>query len=208
MKVKSKILVVLAVTGAVAAVVCAAGLVCTVRAVREYEKTHKVQILFAKDANENLMLNIPKRPERAKLAATNAVVAAISVAKPQAKAVNVPLKVTRVEYDGDAMLQVFLSQRPDMESVRHYVEVSPLREGSVGLRYRSRNRDSRIVVTGDFAFRTNVTLRIRKGLPVHGGVSADLNGERSLRSSRPPRAQTPRRTSRRFRRDPPRSRRG
>lgn len=179
MKVKSKILVVLAVTGVVAAVVCAAGLVCTVRAVREYEKTHKVRILFAKDADENPLRNNQKQPEKAK-AATNAVVAASSVAKPQAKAVDVPLKVARVAYNGGTELEVFLSERPDMESARRYVEVSPLREGAVGLRYRSRNGDSRIVVTGDFAFRTNVTLRVRRGLPVHGGVSVDLNGARSL----------------------------
>ena len=90
------------------------------------------------------------------------------------------LKVKKVKYEGESELQVFLSERPDMENARRYVEVSPLNDGAIGLRYRPRGGDSRIVVTGDFAFRTNVTLRIRKGLPVYGGAESDPRGSRSL----------------------------
>ena len=45
-------------------------------------------------------------------------------------------KVAKVEYDGETEIEVFLSARPDMENARRYVEVSPLREGVIGLRYR------------------------------------------------------------------------
>ena len=166
---KQKPMLVALVATTAIALCCAAGLAYTVHSIRQYEKKNSVSILFANSGNS--VRNSPKPPKM--------------VAKPEAPKVSLPpadpaLKVVKVEYDGDATLQVFLSQRPDMDSARHYVEVSPLKEGAVGLRYRSRNGDSRIVVTGDFAFRTNVTLRVRKGLPVDGGVTADLKGERSL----------------------------
>ena len=170
---KSKIPVVLAASSAFVAVGCAAALFCTLGAVGRYERTHNVKILFAETPS-----------------ATNAVAKAASAAAPQKVTEkpkkeepidrNAPLKVLKVAYGGGAELEVFLSGRPDMESARHYIEASPLREGAVGLRYRSRGGDSRIVVTGDFAFRTNVTLRVRKGLPAYGGVSADPSGARSL----------------------------
>ena len=90
------------------------------------------------------------------------------------------LKVAKVEYDGETEIEVFLSARPDMENARRYVEVSPLREGVVGLRYREWGNKPRIVVTGDFAHRTNVTLRVRKGLPIYGGAEVDPTGAQSL----------------------------
>ena len=181
MKVKDKMLMILAATGVVAAVGFATALVRTVSAVRDYEQRHKVKILFSE--KESQAPNSRQPAEKSSMETTNAVkvVAKASLeAKLQEKAENPPMKVVKVSYDGGAELEIFLSERPDMESARHYVEVSPLREGAIGLRYRSRHGDSRIVVTGDFAFRTNIALRVRRGLPVYGGVSADPAGARSL----------------------------
>ena len=170
----------LAVMGVVA-IGCAAGLFCTVRMIRQYERENGVNILFAK--NENSVRNNSKGEGSAHGSAAKSGSAAASAKagdKRAEAAKDSRLKVLKVSYKGETELEVFLSERPDMESIRHYVEVAPLNKGAIGLRYRSRNDDSRIVVTGDFAFRTNVMLRVRKGLSVYGGAEADPSGERSL----------------------------
>lgn len=84
------------------------------------------------------------------------------------------LKVLRVAYDREMTLEVTLSERPEMNGIRQYVSVSPLNEGQIGIAYKA-SYDGRnevyvpkLVITGDFANRTNVTLRIRRGLPICG----------------------------------------
>lgn len=163
---KQKIMVAaIAVMGAVA-IGCAAGLFYTVRIIRQYEHENALAktggSAGTRAAVNGSATNGPKSDGKAE------------------EAKDSRLKVLRVSYKGEAELEVFLSERPDMESIRHYVEVAPLNKGAVGLRYRSWGGDSRIVVTGDFAFRTNVTLRVRKGLSVYGGAAADPTNERSL----------------------------
>lgn len=84
------------------------------------------------------------------------------------------LAVERVEYDGDRELAVVFNERPDMEVVRNYVEVGPLIEGRPSFRYTTPYSYSRslheptVRITGEFAYRTNLTLRIRKGFPLYG----------------------------------------
>ena len=179
-----------------AALASATGLIYTLISVREYESKNGVKILFGE--NENSMRNSSgssqptvekaqasvansaadnvKAPIEAKADASTTAATVAATAEPKSG----PLKVLKVKYDGMTEIEVFLSERPDMENARRYVEVSPLRAGAAGLRYRASGDKPRLVVSGDFAHRTNVTLRIRKGLGIYGGASADPDGARSL----------------------------
>lgn len=95
------------------------------------------------------------------------------------------MKVLGVDYDGETSLDIRLSERPDMEVVRRYVRVAPMGEGTVGFRYSARYSyrtsgcEPHLIVTGEFAFRTNVTLVVRKGLPLYG-KGANPTAEGSL----------------------------
>ena len=88
------------------------------------------------------------------------------------------MKVLGVVYDGDEKLRVHLSLRPDMGVARQYVSVEPMAEGSAAVSYETEYNRSLgkhmpvLVVTGDYAHRTNVTLRIRRGLPPHSAAVA------------------------------------
>lgn len=96
------------------------------------------------------------------------------------------MEVEKVIYDGNDQLRLELSQRPDMDVVRQYVTVEPMNSGLVSFRYTTplghhpatNDYIPTLYVIGDFAHRTNVTLRIRKGFPVHGAApsSADATG--------------------------------
>ncbi|MBR4615994.1 MAG: LysM peptidoglycan-binding domain-containing protein [Kiritimatiellae bacterium] len=217
---------------AVAALGSATGLICTVRAVREFERKNGVRILFPKSEKrspekakeeghfakytakegedivsiaiqfavspsqirklngygegyaikpgDEVLLPLSSETEAAPAPRGARADATQKPATSPRKTAPSPMKVTKVAYDGKTEVEVFLSERPDMENARRYVEVSPLNEGAFGLRYRAYGNEPRLVVTGDFAHRTNVTLRIRKGLPVYGGAQADLTGARSL----------------------------
>ena len=69
-----------------------------------------------------------------------------------------------------------------MDVVRHYVSVAPLQEGNVSFAYvteynsHTKEFDPVVVVTGEYAHRTNVTLRIRKGLPPYDIISVNNYG--------------------------------
>ena len=82
--------------------------------------------------------------------------------------------------DDDREVKLELSERPDMEVVRQYVSVEPLASGTLAFRqgegWNSRLGKSvpTLSVVGDFAHRTNVTLRVRKGFPT-AGVTASSN---------------------------------
>ena len=93
------------------------------------------------------------------------------------------LKVLEVKYDGDTSLDLRLSERPAMDVVRRYVRVAPMGEGIVGFRYdrqynfRSSSYEPHLIISGEFAFRTNMTLVVRKGLPLQGkGVGLSTEG--------------------------------
>ena len=84
------------------------------------------------------------------------------------------MKVVNVSYDGETKLDVQLAERPEMDVVRRYVRVAPMDEGTVSFRYSAKYNhrtdafEPHLIVTGDFAFRTNITMVIRKGLPIYG----------------------------------------
>ena len=84
------------------------------------------------------------------------------------------MAVVKVDYDGDATLDVQLSERPDMDVVRRYVTVEPLAEGRLTFKYqaeydgRKKRYSPHLRIRGEFAYRTNVVLRIRRGLPLYG----------------------------------------
>lgn len=93
------------------------------------------------------------------------------------------LKVDRVDYDGDATLSVVFNARPDMDVVRRYVSVTPLVGGAAGFRYKAKYNyrlnkyEPTLLVTGDFAYRTNATLRILKGFPLYSkGTNSTAKG--------------------------------
>ena len=98
----------------------------------------------------------------------------IPSAKPETPEAPVPLAVERVEYDGDRCVSVYLNARPDMDVVRNYITVGPLLEGRPGFRYttnyncRKDDYEPVIRITGEYAYRTNVTLKIAKGYPLYG----------------------------------------
>ena len=110
-------------------------------------------------------------------------------AKSESADTNVPpaaLCVVRTDYDGEETLRIRLSRRPDMEVIRHYVSVEPLQEGGLSFDYvtpydyRKKVFEPMVIVKGDYAHRTNVTLRVRAGLPPNG-KGANPNPEGALR---------------------------
>ena len=89
-------------------------------------------------------------------------------------AASAALSVVNASHDGETTLRIRLSRRPDMEVIRHYVSVEPLQEGRLSFEYeadynhRTDMYEPVVIVTGEYAHRTNVTLRVRKGLPPYG----------------------------------------
>ena len=153
--------VVLSVAAAVVAVVA---LGWTVGKIRTFERSHPGCDVFgnavraaadnAKQAEEEEENTSPAQSETSSPAPTE-------------------MKVLGVEYDGDRVLDIHLSMRPDMDVVRRYVEASPLVEGTLGFSYRTRKNyktgefEPHLHVSGEFAYRTNVVLLVRKGLPLY-----------------------------------------
>ena len=88
------------------------------------------------------------------------------------------MKVVDVEYEGDDEIVLTLSERPDMDVVRSYVKVEPLCEGRLTFRYTTPCASiPTLRIRGEFAYRTNVTLRVLKGFPLYGkGVNPDAKG--------------------------------
>lgn len=90
-----------------------------------------------------------------------------------------PMLVENVRYEGEDELRIELSQRPDMDVIREYVSVEPMASGTYSYRYttptgyhpQTAGYVPTLIITGDFAHRTNVVLRIRQGFPVHGAAT-------------------------------------
>ena len=84
------------------------------------------------------------------------------------------MKVLSTSYDGEGMLRVHLSRRPDMDVIRHYVSVSPMHEGGLTFEYdtdynnQTKSWESVVVIRGEYAHRTYVKLCVKKGLPPYG----------------------------------------
>ncbi len=83
------------------------------------------------------------------------------------------MKILGWQQQANDEVQIYFSEAPDMEVVRHYVTAEPLQNGELSFSYDTWNRSTwrydghTLVVRGDFAYGTNVTLRIRKGFPVN-----------------------------------------
>lgn len=143
--------------------------------VRAYEREHNVSIV----SSAALSSSVNASPTNA--ASANASTANVVSTEGAAKAVpqeTKELRVTDVSYYRDEQLKCHFSETPDMEAIRNYIEVSPMNEGNAGISvgkgwcYCDKVRSSgnvygheAVVITGDYAYRTNVTVRIRKGLP-------------------------------------------
>lgn len=87
------------------------------------------------------------------------------------------MKILRFE-NSDDRIELCLTEEPDMAVVKEYVTVDPAPEGGLSFSF-SRNYDywscdyrPHLMIVGDFAYRTNLTLRVRKGLPVFGKTSS------------------------------------
>ncbi|MGN0853741.1 MAG: alpha-2-macroglobulin family protein [Kiritimatiellia bacterium] len=114
------------------------------------------------------------------------------------------LRVETAMYDKTQdKVRLEFNARPDMDVLRNYVSVGPLRSGvanfSFDIQYdydwerRSRRCRYWVDVEGDFAYRTNVVLRLREGLPAAGEFRLGaLEAEKVLvfrRRDAPPRVQ-------------------
>lgn len=94
--------------------------------------------------------------------------------KPAGPALPLHLQVVRQKYDGQREIDLTFNEPPDVSVLRDHLAAGPLREG--GLSIRPCPWDARqVFVAGDFAYRTNLTLRIRAGLP-----SSRTNGVEKL----------------------------
>ncbi len=170
-----KILFVLVVVAVAVAAGSLAGFGWLYQKVRAYEREHGVQIVSCPQPVVTSPVVTPPQKIRSvdvavKTQATNAVKKA-------------ELKVCGVNYAGETELRVVLSERPDMNGIRRHVNVEPLNEGFVGVSYEANyNRakgcyEPSLVVTGDFAHNTNVTLRVRRGLSLYGkGANPQAEG--------------------------------
>lgn len=159
-------------------VVCSAVFSCWLYGrVRSYEKAHGVKILSAaqedvgKTGGEERKYDPPKPlPETVRDASVGVKTRTNAVEKAE-------MKVSSVNYDGDTKLEVTLTERPNMDGIRQYVEVGPMNEGVVGISYKAdynygkRVYEPKLVIRGDFANGTNVTLCLRKGLALYGKPS-------------------------------------
>lgn len=175
---QNKFLVAVSAASLAVAVASTSALTWTYCKVREFEKEHEVSIFNRCGGECDQAAADGEREDAAKDSTSSGQ---------GAKCGTPQMNVVGVEYDGDTELAVELSERPDMDVVRHYVSVSPMKEGSVGFTYRARLRERDgaydfrpfLLVRGEFAHRTNVTLRIRKGLPRYG-KGANPKAEGSL----------------------------
>ena len=151
--------------------------------VRAFETTHGGSIA------ENLSKEDVDARVKAEVAASRAAMergrAPAAKADADAVAKGLPqMRVVKVQDDGDTLVDFALSERPDMEVVGRYVTVEPsLVEGALAFEYDSRYNRERdgyephLLVRGEFAFRTNVTVRLRRGLPLLGrGANPEATG--------------------------------
>ena len=84
------------------------------------------------------------------------------------------LQIRRFDQEGDSV-RLWFDDVPDVSVARNYISVSPLREGTFSVAcqnrydYSSGRNFPTLVVSGDFAYRTNVTLTVRKGFSAKKG---------------------------------------
>ena len=162
----------------------------TILKVKAYENEHNCSILTDNkpstvEVTTGTVPTVETDDEKVKREIAEAEKAAVAEAEAEKPAKAPEMSVVGVEYNGDSLINIHLAERPDMDAVRRYVEVSPLNEGVIGFSYHAEynHKTSRyephLHVTGDFAYRTDVRLLVRKGLPLYG-KSADTFGKGAL----------------------------
>ena len=75
------------------------------------------------------------------------------------------LAVLSAKYNDDDRVEFTLAARPDMDVVRQYVTVEPAGAVAPSFRLTESYGVPALHVSGDFAYRTNVTIRLRSGFP-------------------------------------------
>ena len=75
------------------------------------------------------------------------------------------LAVLSAKYNDDDRVEFTLAARPDMDVVRQYVTVEPAGAVAPSFRLTESYGVPALRVSGDFAYRTNVTIRLRSGFP-------------------------------------------
>lgn len=97
--------------------------------------------------------------------ATSAVAEATITASTATNNTPRPLTFHNADYNDDDCVKITMSAEPDMDSVRQYVSIEPQCEGAPSFRLATSYGIPALCVSGNFAFRTNVTIRVRAGLP-------------------------------------------
>ncbi len=88
------------------------------------------------------------------------------------------LKIDGHKYWNGDEIALSFNARPDVDVARQYITVEPMHSGAASFRYTTPfnylidDFVPTIRISGDFAFRTNITLRVRKGFPAydHGKI--------------------------------------
>ena len=88
----------------------------------------------------------------------------------------VPLQVLDFDYDGDEKVRICFNQPPDLETLKNYLSIGPVRRSyslsgdhTCGWCFTGGKKADcqyHVQVDGDFLFRTNLTLRLKAGCPV------------------------------------------
>ena len=87
----------------------------------------------------------------------------------------VEIEVKDVVYKGDDEICIYFTEMPDTSVLREYISAGPAKGGvtfDYGYGYYEDDYEAkrhRVKVRGDFLYRTNITLRVRAGLPVAKG---------------------------------------
>ncbi len=171
-----KALIAIAATSSAVAVASLSALAWMYGRIAEYERVNGVEVSLRRNAaqTEERKDGPGDRPRPDRIRQVNQPLKPAAAEFSPALAESDTMRVAGVSYNGDTELRVALSARPEMDGIRQYVSVEPLNAGFAGISY-SADYDKvrkvyvpKLVVTGDFAHRTNVTLRIRKGLPLYG----------------------------------------
>lgn len=95
-------------------------------------------------------------------------------AAPEPKTVYREMKVQGFGYDGNNTVTIVLSEKPDMNVVKQYVTAGPLEKGNLAFGLTTRREwhgngvsvKPALWITGEWAHRTNITVRIKKGFPL------------------------------------------
>ncbi len=119
-------------------------------------------------------------------AATNAVaVAQKKEEKPAPEPVR-EMKVIDVAYDGHRELTLYLSEEPDLAVAAEYLSIEPAPADRFttsvcwNWNWRTKRREPCLEVIGDFLYRTNTVLRLRKGFPMRDQASLAADEARAL----------------------------